>query len=167
MGETMIGCSFLPVIGSDITSSDGPSASIQYQYSTSTSPVSSRYVQLPLFGVISHFSFCKPELQSLFGGKNALCDYLVDSTLGFMKKKFPYEHWSKPLWDICVAAWAVNPDFFLDRITAAPVPQYDETYAFLPDTPPLRYVYYVYKDALVGDMLRKPMLPGAGSGELS
>lgn len=112
-------------------------------------------VQLPLFGVISHFSFCKPELQSLFGGKNALCDYLVDSTLGFMKKKFPYEHWSKPLWDICVAAWVVNPDFFLDRITAAPVPQYDETYAFLPDTPPLRYVYYVYKDALVGDMLKK------------
>ena len=72
-----------------------------------------------------------------------------------MKQKFPYEHWSKPLWDICVAAWVVNPDFFLDRIAPAPVPQYDETYAFLPDTPPLRYVYYVYKDALVGDMLRK------------
>ena len=49
MGEMMMGFSFLPVIGSDITSSDGPSASIQYQYVTSTSPVSSRYVQLPLF----------------------------------------------------------------------------------------------------------------------
>ncbi len=112
-------------------------------------------VQLPLFGVISHFSFCEPELRSLFGGKNALCDYLVESTVSFMRQKNAPPHWSKPLWDICVAAWTVNPAFFLDRIERAPWPQRDETYAFPPDMPPLRYVYYVYKDALVEDMLKK------------
>ena len=112
-------------------------------------------VQLPLFGVISHFSFCGPELESLFGGKNALCDYLVNSTMGFMEKKFDYPHWSKPLWDVCVCAWVVNHEFFLDRITQAPLPQMDYTYAFLPDRPPMRYVYYVHKDALVGDMVKK------------
>ena len=112
-------------------------------------------VQLPLFGVISHFSFCEPELRALFGGKNAVCDYLVENTVSFMRQKNAPPHWSKPLWDICVAAWAVNPGFFLDRIAPAPLPQPDETYSFLPDAPPLRYVYYVYKDALVGDMLKK------------
>lgn len=112
-------------------------------------------VQLPLFGVISHFSFCEPELRALFGGKNAVCDYLVENTISFMQQKNAPLHWSKPLWDICVAAWVVNPDFFLDRIATAPLPQWDETYSFPPDAPPLRYVYYVFKDALVADMLNK------------
>ena len=112
-------------------------------------------VQLPLFGVISHFSFCKPELESLLRGKNALCYYLIDSTFEFAKKKFDYEHWSKPLWDICVAAWVVNPAFFLDRITAAPLFQFDYTCSFLPDMPPIRYVYYVFKDQLVADLVKK------------
>lgn len=112
-------------------------------------------VQLPLFGVISHFSFCKPELESLFRGRNALCDYLIDSTFAFAKKKFDYEYWSKPLWDICVAAWVVNPGFFLDRIAPAPLFQFDYTCSFLPDMPPIRYVYYVHKDLLVGDLVKK------------
>ena len=112
-------------------------------------------VQLPLLGVISHFSFCKPELESLFRGKNALCDYLIDSTFAFAKKKFDYEHWSKPLWDICVAAWAVNPAFFLDRIAPAPLFQDDYTCSFLPDSPPIRYVYYVHKDPLTADLVKK------------
>ncbi len=112
-------------------------------------------VQLPLFGVISHFSFCRAELEDLFRGKNALCDYLIDSTFAFAEQRFGYPHWTKPLWDICVSAWAVNPGFFLDRIVTAPTPQYDYTYTFLPDSPPLRYVYYVHKDALVKDMVLK------------
>lgn len=113
------------------------------------------FIQLPLLGVVSEFRFCKPELESLFRGKNHLCDYLIDNTFEFAAKKFSYELWSKPLWDIAVVAWLIGSDFFLDRIVPSPIPQYDQTYSFIPTRHPIRYVYYVHKDLLVADLVRK------------
>lgn len=112
-------------------------------------------IQLPLFGVVSEFRFGKAELEMLFRDKNKLCNYLIDNTYEFAKTKFSYEPWTKPLWDITVVAWFVNPDFFLSRIVPAPLPQHDETYSFLPDRMPLRYVYYVHKDPLTLDLMKK------------
>ena len=112
-------------------------------------------VQLPCLGVVSEFRFTKPELESLFRDQNALCNYLIDNTYAYAAKKFTYPHWSKPLWDIAAVAWLIGEEMMQTRLVPAPLPQYDLTYSMYPDNHPLCYVYYVHKDALVADLVKK------------
>lgn len=112
-------------------------------------------VQLPLLGVVSEFRFTRPELETLLGGQNALCDFLLNLTWAHTALQFNYPHWSKALVDMTAAAWLVSDAFFLERVVPSPVPQYDLTFSFPPDRHPIRYVYYVKKDPLVADMVAK------------
>lgn len=112
-------------------------------------------VQLPCLGVVSEFRFSKAELEHLFRGKNALCDYLIDNTYSYMKLDSGAAYWSKPLWDVTAVAWLMPGDMMLDRILPAMVPQADFNHSFPPDGPPQRYVYYIRKDALTKDLAEK------------
>ena len=112
-------------------------------------------VQFPCLGVVSEFRFSKPELEYWFRGKNQLCNYLIDNTYEFAAKKFSYEGWSKPLWDVTTVAWLLEGDFLLDRYVPSPIPQYDSTYAFDADRHPIKYVYYVKKDEIAADLAQK------------
>lgn len=112
-------------------------------------------VQLPCLGVVSEFRFTEPELESLFRGKNALCDYLLENTFVYARQKFSYRHWSKPLWDVAAVAWLMKGGFMLDRLIPAPIPQYDHSYGIDPSRHPLRYVYFVDKDRLTEDLVQK------------
>lgn len=112
-------------------------------------------VQFPCMGVVSEFRFSRPELEYWFRDKNDLCNYLIDSTYEFAKVKFPYPDWSKPLWDVTTIAWLVNSEMTLSRLVPAPIPQYDNTYAFQPDRHPIRCIYYVKKDEIIADVAKK------------
>lgn len=112
-------------------------------------------VQLPCLGVVSEFRFSKAELEYLFRGRNALCDYLIDNTYGFMKALGGDGYWSKPLWDVAAVGWLMPGEMMLDRIVPAMVPQADFNHSFPQDAPPMRYVYYVNKDALARDLAEK------------
>lgn len=112
-------------------------------------------VQVPCLGVVSEFRFTKVELESLFRGKNALCDYLIDNTYAYARDKFSYEGWSKPLWDVAAVAWLMPGDFMRDRLTPSPVPLKEGIYGIQPDRHPIRYVYYVNKDELTRDLVRR------------
>lgn len=112
-------------------------------------------VQLPCMGVVSEFRFGKSELEVRFRDKNDLCNYLIDSTYSYAKQKFPYEDWSKPLWDVTAVAWALGGDTMLMRTIPSPVPQWDKTYGFVPDNHPIGYVYYVKKDPIAADLTQK------------
>ena len=37
----------------------------------------------------------------------------------------------------------------------APVPTYDSTYRFVPDSHPMRYVFYIERDVLMEDLIKK------------
>lgn len=113
------------------------------------------FVQFPMLGVVSEFRFSKPELEYWFRGKNALCDYLIDNTYAFAKVRYGYEGWSKPLWDVTTVAWLLDGDFLADRLVPSPIPREDHTYSFYADRHPIKYVYYVKKDALIADIARK------------
>lgn len=112
-------------------------------------------VQLPCLGVVSEFRFTRPELEALFRGKNALCNYLLDNTYAYAKQKFSYENWSKPLWDVAAVAWLMKDPMMMDRIIPSPIPQYDHSYGIDPSRHPIRYVYFVDKDKLTEDLRKK------------
>lgn len=112
-------------------------------------------VQLPCMGVVSEFRFGKPELEYRFRDKNALCNYLLDSTYEYARVKFSYEDWSKPLWDVVAVAWVLGGDTMLMRTIPSPIPQDDRTYGMDPNRHPIGYVYYVKKDPIAADLTAK------------
>lgn len=117
-------------------------------------------VQLPCLGVVSEFRFSKVELEYLFRGKNALCDYLIDNTYKYAEQKFGYDFWSKPLWDVTAVAWLLPGDFMKDRLMPCPIPHQGQAASPDLDGHPMRYVYYIHKDQLARDMADK--LGGSG-----
>ncbi|MDO5141525.1 MAG: nucleoside hydrolase [Eubacteriales bacterium] len=112
-------------------------------------------VQFPCLGVVSEFRFSRPELEYWFRGKNKLCDRLIDDTYDFARLKFDHEGWSKPLWDAATIVWLLQGDFLLERYAPSPIPQYDCSYAFDDSRHPIKYVYYVKKDAIIADLAEK------------
>jgi len=112
-------------------------------------------VQVPCLGVTSEFRFTKPELEHLFRGKNALCDYLLDNTYQYMAQKTHLAQWSKPLWDVAAVAWVLGGDFALQRIVPSPIPQQDFSYGLDPNRHPMLYVYHIKKDELTEDLVKK------------
>ena len=111
-------------------------------------------VQLPCMGVVSTFATTGPELEYWLRGKNALCDYLVDVTQAEAKRCGMGPCWSRVLWDVTTVAWLLG-GFMKDRLTPAPIPQYDDHYSFDPTRPFIRYVYHINRDRLMEDLFQK------------
>ena len=113
-------------------------------------------VQLPCFGVVSSFAVSFVELECHLAGKNKLCDFLVDRVRNelslFGEMKAP----SRVLWDVAAVAWLLNEDdcFMLSRLTSVPIPEYDHQYSY-DISREMRYVYYIKRDELVGDLFEK------------
>lgn len=112
-------------------------------------------VQFPMFGCVAEFRFTKPELEYWFRGKNALCDYLLDTAYTYAARKFSYEGWSKPLWDLAAVSWVVHGDFLKSAVVPAPVPTYDYGYSQDMTRHPMCYVYAINKDILTADVAKK------------
>ena len=115
-------------------------------------------VQLPCRGVIDRFHTTGPELEYWLRGKNALCDYLVDHTFDYARRRLdPSGPWSKPLWDVTAVGWLLNRDqqFLEYDIRPRPIPQPGHAYSFDTAQAPMAYVYAVNRDALYADLFRK------------
>lgn len=111
-------------------------------------------VQLPLNGVVAEFRISRIELEYYLKGKNRLCDYLLDCSLDLMKNA-PTYNWSKPLWDVAVVAWLLDPEFMEDRYEHRPVFEYDFHYGIDHSQNFIKYVYHINRDILFEDMFRK------------
>ena len=114
------------------------------------------FVQLPCFGVVSAFTVSRPELEYWLVGKNPVADYLARNTIAHAESYAKGKPWTRVIWDVTAVAWLLNEDdrFMCSRIIDSPVPGYDNRYseeAFVP----LRYVYYIKRDALMGDLFDK------------
>ncbi len=115
-------------------------------------------VQVPCMGVVSAFAVTPLELEHFLRGKNALCNYLVDYTIGDTKRTTPDTLWSRPIWDVTAVAWLLG-GFMEDRITKAPCPTYDGRYLFAEDGRCIRYVYHIHRDRLFRDLFEKLSKP--------
>lgn len=112
-------------------------------------------VQLPCKGVVSHLSTTGPELRYWLEGKNELCDYLCSITIQEANMRNMGEFWSKPIWDVSAVAWLLDYDSMYDRLEPAPLPAYDYTYSFVRTRHPIRYVYGLERDKILGDLFTK------------
>lgn len=111
-------------------------------------------VLLPCLGVVHSFITTEPELNYWLRGKNALCDYLIDHTVEVANEYACGKVWSRPLWDVTAIGWLMNDQnrFMLDKLIHTPIPEYDHHYAEDPRRPLCRMVYYINRDALMGDL---------------
>lgn len=111
-------------------------------------------VLLPCLGVVHAFATTEPELNHWLRGKNALCDYLIDHTAEVANEYARGKIWSRPIWDVTAIGWLLNDQnrFMLDKLIHTPIPEYDHHYAEDPRRPLCRMVYYIKRDALMGDL---------------
>lgn len=105
-------------------------------------------IQLPCSGVVSSFRTTGPELEYWLRGKNALCDYLVDTTVAEAERMEESSCWSRAIWDVTAVAWLLGDDFMLDRLEHSPIPEYDHRYAFDKTRHLIKYVYSINRDKL-------------------
>ena len=114
------------------------------------------FVQLPCEGVVSAFYISGEELRARLLGKNALCDHLASYVIEVMKE-CGEKDWSRVLWDVTAVGWVLNDaeQFMLSRIEDTLLPDYTNRYEKEPIKKPMRYVYYIHRDALMNDMIEK------------
>ena len=113
-------------------------------------------VQLPCAGVVSSFITTGPELEYWLRGKGKLCDYLLDNVLNEMKHVTD-RAWSRVIWDVTAVAWLLNDNerFIGSKIINAPLPEYDNSYKENAFAHKMRYAYYINRDELFNDLLKK------------
>lgn len=111
-------------------------------------------VMLPCFGVVSSFTTTGPELAYWLGGKNPLADYLYHQTCDEANTYAEGRVWSRVIWDVTAIGWLLNDDdrFMLSRLIPTPIPEYDDHCSQDCRRPLCRYVYFIKRDALMGDL---------------
>jgi inosine-uridine nucleoside N-ribohydrolase len=117
------------------------------------------FVQLPCKGVVSQFTISKPDLNEWLIGKNPLTDYLANITIEHVEKYDKNPYWSKVIWDVTAVAWLLNDNekFMKSRLVTAPIPSYDGHYTIVPYNHLINYVYFINRDILMADLIKKLM----------
>ncbi len=115
------------------------------------------FVQLPCLGVVSSFTISKPELEYWLKGKNSLATYLAENTVEEAEKYASGRPWTRVIWDVTAVAWLLNDGerFMQSRIVPTPIPTYEGFYSFDQNGLPMQYVYYIKRDALMTDLIKK------------
>jgi purine nucleosidase len=106
-------------------------------------------VHVPCKNVAEHLRVTMPELEHHIGGRNALCDYLVDITREYMQRR---QVQSKVLWDISTVAWLRDADWLPSNILHSPVLAPGFTYSHDGSRHFIRQVIDVKRDPIVADL---------------
>ena len=116
------------------------------------------YIQLPCCGVVSDFTISKQELEYWFMGKNPISDYLAKNAIEEAESYASGRSWTRVIWDVTAVAWLFNDNdrFMCSRILdKAYLPDYNKKYETEPTGFPMRYVYYIKRDALMNDLINR------------
>lgn len=111
-------------------------------------------VHLPCSGVVTEFAISGVELKTFLGGKNALCDYLVQHTFDEVAGYCNDPIWTRVIWDVTAVGYVIG-GLMADRIIHAPIPEYDGYYAFSDNRHLIKYVYKIDRDLLLRDLVKK------------
>ena len=114
------------------------------------------FVQLPCAGVVSSFAISGDELRAHVLGRGALADHLAGYVLEVMKPHGDKD-WTRVLWDVTAVAWLFDRDgrFTISRIEKTLLPDYTNHYEKLDTGAPMRYVFHIFRDALMRDLIDK------------
>lgn len=111
-------------------------------------------VLLPCRGVVDRFSTSKQELSHWLEGKNKLCDYLYQHATAVAQCHTIRKTWTRTIWDVTAVAWLLNENetFMRHKLIPCPIPQYDRQYGIDEGSRPIRYVFWIDRDALFEDL---------------
>ena len=114
------------------------------------------FVQVPCMGVAHNFTISRPDFERWFIDKTPIANYLADNCI----REMGYDNhrpWGRVIWDVIAVAWLLNENerFMKTRIIPTPIPTRDSQYAIDPQGLPMRYVYYVEREALLTDLIEK------------
>ncbi len=109
-------------------------------------------IQIPCNGVCTEFVTTVPELEHYLGGKNELCDYLVDIVRNYTSN--PYG-WSKIIWDVTAAAVLLKPEALDMVVIPTPFVTPDCRYAFDDARHHYIYVRRIRRDPIYADLFER------------
>ena len=112
------------------------------------------FLQVPCAGVCTEFVTSVPELKYHLGGKNALCDYLVDNVAEECAG-YPTPVAGRIIWDVTAAAAIVCPQFCDVVEIPRPFVTSDCLYAFDSARPHYLYVRHLDRDRIYNDLFQK------------
>lgn len=107
---------------------------------------------VPCLGVASHLLTTVAELESCIGGKNALCDALIDIVRGYSDDHFA---WAKEIWDVSTIAYLINPDWMPSRLVHSPLLTDDSHWAHDETRHLIRECYLCHRNPIFKDMFTK------------
>ena len=109
-------------------------------------------VHIPAMNVTSHLLTSVYELEACIGGKNAICDALVELFRDYHKDHFG---WNKEIWDISTIAWLLNQDWVETVLVPSPILTQQSTWSFDQKRHLIRHAIGVDRNAIFRDMFQK------------
>ena len=94
----------------------------------------------------------EPEMARYVKGRGEIGDYLYGLYRDFVSD-FPGR--SKPIWDLAVGAWLMNPDWTRSHLVPSPIFNEGLCYSFDPTRHPVRVLTHVDRDAVFRDFFEK------------
>ena len=110
------------------------------------------FVLVPCQGVASHLLTSLPELQACIGGKNAVCDALIEIFAGYSKDHFA---WGKEIWDISTIGMLIDPRWVPSTIESSPLLSSEGNWSRDARRHPIRVAYYLHRNPIFRDMFTK------------
>lgn len=109
-------------------------------------------VIVPCLGVASHLLTTLAELREFIGGRNQVCDALIDIVSGFNDDHFA---WAKEIWDISTIGFLINPDWVPTMVEPSPLLSEQLTWSRDARRHPIKTAYYLYRNPIFRDMFVK------------
>lgn len=109
-------------------------------------------ILIPCLGVASHLLSTVPELKEAIGGKNDLCDALVELYAAYESDHFG---WAKEIWDVSTIGFLINPEWVPTKIVHAPMLTEDSHWAFDDRRHFMREAYFCARNPIFKDMFTK------------
>ena len=109
-------------------------------------------VLIPCMGVASHLLATVPELQACIGGKNVLCDALVELFCAYSTDHFA---WAKEIWDVSAIGYLINPDWVPTVSEPSPLLSQESFWGRDPRRHPIRVATGIQRNPIFRDMYQK------------
>lgn len=107
---------------------------------------------VPCMGVASHLLTSVAELENCIGGKNELCDALIEIVRGYSKDHFA---WAKEIWDISTIAYLIHPDWMPSKLVHSPLLTDDCRWAHDETRHLIRECYICHRNPIFKDLFTK------------
>lgn len=110
------------------------------------------FTLVPCMGVASHLLATVPDMKDAIGGKNALCDALVELFGEYSSDHFG---WAKEIWDVSTIAYLVNPDWIPTALEHSPLLTDDCHWAHDANRHFIRVATFARRTPIFRDLYRK------------